>query len=74
MIRFLNQLSGLLIVFYALFAKEQNATAQKPDEGELFPYISKVWVSDNGDGTYNNPVLHADYSDPDVIGVKGEYL
>lgn len=25
------------------------------------------WVSDQGDGTYQNPVLHADYSDPDVI-------
>jgi beta-xylosidase len=25
------------------------------------------WVSDLGDGTYRNPVLHADYSDPDVI-------
>jgi beta-xylosidase len=25
------------------------------------------WVSDGGDGTYRNPVLHADYSDPDVI-------
>ncbi len=25
------------------------------------------WIPDNGDGTYSNPVLHADYSDPDVI-------
>ncbi len=25
------------------------------------------WVSDQGDGTFRNPVLHADYSDPDVI-------
>ncbi len=25
------------------------------------------WSPDNGDGTYSNPVLHADYSDPDVI-------
>lgn len=27
---------------------------------------SKVWVSDQGDGTYINPIIHADYSDPDV--------
>ena len=73
MIRILNRLSGLLIVFYVLFTKEQNATAQKPHDGEVFPLVSKVWVADNGDGTYTNPVLHADYSDPDVIGVKGEY-
>ena len=69
----LNQLSGLFIVFYALFATEQAITAQKSHEGEVSPYVSKVWVADNGDGTYNNPILHADYSDPDVIGVKGEY-
>lgn len=25
------------------------------------------WFPDQGDGTYRNPVLHADYSDPDVI-------
>lgn len=31
------------------------------------------WVSDQGDGTYCNPVLFADYSDPDVIRV-GEWF
>ena len=28
-----------------------------------------LWKSDLGDGTYRNPVLHTDYSDPDVIRV-----
>ncbi|WP_229412873.1 glycoside hydrolase 43 family protein [Massilia sp. Root335] len=27
------------------------------------------WIADLGDGRYRNPVLHADYSDPDVIRV-----
>lgn len=27
------------------------------------------WVPDQGDGTYKNPVLFADYSDPDAIRV-----
>ena len=31
--------------------------------------ISKTWVADKGNGTYQNPVLHADYSDPDVCAV-----
>jgi hypothetical protein len=31
---------------------------------------SKVWVADNGDGTFKNPVLHADYSDPDLVRVR----
>jgi beta-xylosidase len=35
--------------------------------------LSKVWVPDNGDGTYKNPVLNADYSDPDVIRVGEDY-
>ena len=35
--------------------------------------VSKVWVSDNGDGTYTNPILHADYSDPDVVRVGDDY-
>ena len=35
--------------------------------------VSKVWVADNGDGTYKNPILHADYSDPDAIRVGDDY-
>ena len=36
-------------------------------------YQSKVWSPDNGDGTYTNPVINADYSDPDVcVGPSGE--
>lgn len=35
--------------------------------------VSNVWVADNGDGTYRNPVLHADYSDPDAIRVNDDY-
>src|SRR5688572_18710370 len=37
------------------------------------PSISQVWVADNGDGTYKNPVLYADYSDPDAIRVGEDY-
>jgi len=34
---------------------------------------SKTWCPDNGDGTYTNPVLNADYSDPDVcVGASGK--
>lgn len=35
--------------------------------------ISKVWVPDSGNGSYKNPVLYADYSDPDVCRVGKEY-
>ncbi|MCK9159226.1 MAG: glycoside hydrolase 43 family protein [Bacteroidaceae bacterium] len=36
-------------------------------------YISKVWVADQGNGTYHNPILYADYSDPDVCRVDCDY-
>ncbi len=36
-------------------------------------YKSEVWCPDKGDGTYTNPVINADYSDPDVcVGPSGE--
>jgi beta-xylosidase len=31
------------------------------------------WVPDRGDGTYRNPIIHADYSDPDVVRVGDEF-
>jgi beta-xylosidase len=37
------------------------------------PYVSDVWVTDNGDGTYKNPIIYADYSDPDVVRVGDDY-
>ena len=35
--------------------------------------ISKVWVSDKGNGSYKNPVLYADYSDPDVCRAGDDF-
>jgi beta-xylosidase len=34
---------------------------------------AQVWIPDNGDGTYKNPIIYADYSDPDVIRVGNDY-
>ena len=36
-------------------------------------YTSNVWTPDNGNGTYKNPVIYADYSDPDVTRVNDDY-
>ncbi|MGO1244226.1 glycoside hydrolase 43 family protein [Sphingobacterium sp. JB170] len=52
------------ILFVGLFAGD--LAAQQP-------YVSSVWVADQGDGTYQNPILHADYSDPDVVRVGNDY-
>lgn len=49
-----------------------SALAQQPlqtGSGE----ISKVWAADLGNGQYKNPVLYADYSDPDVCRAGSDY-
>ncbi len=33
-----------------------------------------TWIADNGDGTYTNPILYTDYSDPDVCRVGDDYF
>ena len=32
------------------------------------------WVADRGDGTYANPIIYADYSDPDVVRVGDDFF
>lgn len=52
------------ILLTALFSIALTVSAQ---------YKSQVWCPDNGDGTFTNPVINADYSDPDVcVGASGE--
>jgi beta-xylosidase len=43
------------------------AASQTPGRGR------EPWVADTGAGTYRNPILHADYSDPDVVRVGDDY-
>jgi beta-xylosidase len=32
-----------------------------------------IWNADNGDGTYKNPIVNSDYSDPDAIRVGNKF-
>ena len=36
--------------------------------------FSKVWVSDLENGDFRNPIIFADYSDPDVIRVGEDFF
>lgn len=54
-----------IIVLLLLLVLNHNMVSQT--------FQSNVWVSDQNDGTYKNPVLYADYSDPDVIRVNDDY-
>ena len=51
----------------------QVALAPTTCKAQTKPYVSEVWQADLGDGTFKNPVLYADYSDPDVIRVGEDY-
>ncbi len=57
-----NYLNYLIVIFFGSLISLA-VQAQK----------SNVWVADNGDGTYKNPILQADYSDPDAIRVGEDY-
>ncbi len=35
--------------------------------------VSKAWVPDLGNGEYKNPIINADYSDPDLCRVGDDY-
>ena len=49
-----------LLLFFSLFAAAPVAA-------------QTVWTPDLGNGKYKNPVLYADYSDPDVVRTGDDY-
>jgi beta-xylosidase len=60
------------ITFFTITAVAQQKHTQ-PVVAPAPKYVSKVWVADQGNGTYKNPVLNADYSDPDAIRVGNDF-
>lgn len=51
-------------------AARHNRALDQPDDDVK---VSKAWSPDLGNGMYKNPVLNADYSDPDVIRVRDRF-
>ncbi len=60
-----------LIVYVALMSLSCAFAAQ--DKGRGVENDNARMSSDNGDGTFTNPVIHADYPDPDIIRVGEDY-
>ncbi len=50
------------LLTFTLFGQGNDESISKP-----------IWISDNGNGTYTNPIINSDYSDPDVIRVGNKY-
>lgn len=68
-----------LIILFTFTGLLVSCQMKQPDKSVAIPEdfksmnISKVRVADNCNGTYINPVLQADYSDPDVIRVGDDF-
>jgi beta-xylosidase len=58
----------LILTVSLVVAVVFNCSAQKDKN-----VVSSVWVADLGNGKYKNPVLNADYSDPDAIRVGDDF-
>ena len=39
----------------------------------MYREFNGLWIGDNENGTYENPILLSDYSDPDVIRVGKDF-
>ncbi|HYQ57079.1 MAG TPA: glycoside hydrolase 43 family protein [Draconibacterium sp.] len=63
----LNRLSIAIFIICLAFnyrVDAQNMVVDGPRE---------TWISDNGNGTFTNPILHDEFSDPDMIRVGDDY-
>ena len=54
-----SHIAGICVIFTVFFSTESSP-------------IASSW-GDQGDGTYKNPILNADYSDPDLIRVGSDF-
>jgi beta-xylosidase len=62
-------ISTIILALFPVFSAFSVVSPDTNDSSNAFP----VWQPDNGDGTYKNPIIYADYSDPDVIRVGDDF-
>lgn len=62
-------LVSLLLPAFSVSAQ----TASKTTSAAKLSNQGTVWEPDLGNGRFRNPIIHADYSDPDVIRVGDQY-
>lgn len=65
--------ASLVLSLLIPFSLATTAQTPSPRNPHRTATVSRVWVADNGDGTYKNPILHADYSDPDAVRVGDDF-
>ncbi len=67
---------AFLVVIASLLLAASFSSSPPQKHSELYNTTQKsppVWCPDNRDGTYSNPIIYADYSDPDIIRVGDVY-
>nr|WP_315485186.1 glycoside hydrolase 43 family protein [uncultured Undibacterium sp.] len=62
-------LAALLLPVFSTSAQ----TSSKATTSATLKNQTTVWEPDLGNGRYRNPIIHADYSDPDVIRIGDQY-
>ena len=55
-------------------AARSKPTQRTSTPSTVLPARFEPWLADQGDGSYLNPILYADYSDVDVIRVGEQYV
>jgi len=65
--------SGASVMVVCCMALHGFAATNAVDPEEASLSMVGPWVPDQGNGTYKNPVLYADYSDPDLVGAGSDY-
>jgi beta-xylosidase len=71
-IRYVEMSLAALTVVYLILASSSLSSQPLP-QGNQIERNSSLWITDQEDGTYQNPIIYADYSDPDVIRVNGDF-
>lgn len=68
-------LAACFVLLFIFSFAITNLNAQKKND-ELTQKLKRegaVWIPGNSNGTYKNPIIYADYSDPDAIRVGDDY-
>ena len=66
--------SHYLLITFLLLPLLCLAQKNKKNARAVTSNSHEVWVPDQGDGTYINPIIYADYSDPDLVRVGDDFF
>lgn len=64
----------IFIILAMIVVLLKSVEAQYPAMPVPMGDLSPVWIPDLGNGKYKNPVIYADYSDPDVVRVGEDFF